>query len=82
MSVNEAIHSLTLDRSEFGALVVDCRSVLQEGNFTLSHVKRKANAATDALAKSAPAHKCSLYWQMVPPFLEPILSSDVISTCQ
>ena len=55
----KAILTSMEDRSEFGALITDCRHWLQEGNFTISHVRRKANKAVDALAKRAFRHKIS-----------------------
>ena len=72
----KAILTSTEDRSEFGALITDCRHWLQEGNFTIFHVKRKANKVADVLTKRAFRHKISGLWQTVPSFFVDALATD------
>ena len=40
--VYDVFYSKTLDRSEFGMLIQDCRSLFLDQSFTLYHVKRQA----------------------------------------
>ena len=75
--VYDVFYSKALDRSEFGMLIQDCRSLFLDQSFTLYHVKRQANAAADALAKATSSFASPSFWRDASPLVGAILAFDV-----
>ena len=55
--VVDAIHAATVDLSEFGAVIVECKSLLLQGcNYSVQFVRRQANIAAHSLARASRLH--------------------------
>nr|DAD25261.1 TPA_asm: hypothetical protein HUJ06_026725 [Nelumbo nucifera] len=74
----KALRAPASDLSEFGSLVHECSSLLQQGvNFSVACVKRQANTVAHSLARASCRFANPCIWHEPPAFVEELLICDI-----